>query len=373
MTSDSPVTPCLIVGGGPAGLMTALLLARQGIRSLLVERYPTRLGAPKAHAVNPRSLEICRAAGIDWDRFRAKAPPGDEGHNVRFVTRLAGDELGVLTYERQDPAVLDLTPTPLLNIPQPDFEEILLAEIAACPEVELRRGEEWQASTITDDGVISTIAKRDTGDTYQVASRYLVAADGAGSQIRASLGIAMEGPESLGSAVMIHFGADLRPLVGSKPAVLYFALDPDALGTFIAYEIGSTWVLMHMTGPRTPEQLTREWALGEVRHAIGPGASEIDITVRDISPWTMSAQVATALRWVLSFSQVMLPIVFLRRADLASTPAWPMRTILPGRSQRVRRDGDRGRSLIHMRRSAGQWPRTTRRRASSTPSSWEPS
>jgi 2-polyprenyl-6-methoxyphenol hydroxylase-like FAD-dependent oxidoreductase len=276
--------------------MTALLLARQGVRSLVVERYPARLGAPKAHAVNPRSLEICRAAGIDWERFREKAPPGDEGHYVRFVTRLAGEELGVLTYERQDTAVLDLTPTPLLNIPQPDFEEILLAEIAACSEVELRRGEEWQASTITDDGVVSTIAKRDTGETYQVASRYLVAADGAGSQVRASLGIAMEGPESLGSAVMIHFGADLRPLVGSKPAVLYFVLDPAALGTFIAYDIGSTWVLMHMTGPRTPEQLTREWALGEVRRAIGAGASDIDITVRDVSPWTMSAQVAATLR-----------------------------------------------------------------------------
>lgn len=294
--SASPSTPCLIVGAGPAGLTTALLLAQQGVHSLVVERYPTRLGAPKAHAVNPRTLEICRAAGIEWERFRAKAPPGDEGHYVRFVTRLAGEELGVMTYERQDPAMLDLTPTPLLNIPQPEFEEILLEEVACRPEVEIRRGEEWQASRTTDGGVTSTIARRESGETYEVESRYLVAGDGAGSRIRESMGIEMQGAPSLGSAVMIHFSADLSPLVGERPAVLYWALDPDVLGTFIAYDIRSTWVLMHMTGPRTPENPTPEWALEEVRHAIGPEAADVDITIKDISPWTMSAQVAAAYR-----------------------------------------------------------------------------
>jgi 2-polyprenyl-6-methoxyphenol hydroxylase-like FAD-dependent oxidoreductase len=288
--STSPAAPCLIVGAGPVGLLTALLLAREGVRSLVIERHQSRLGAPKAHAVNPRTLEICRAAGIEWERFRAKAPPADEGHYVRFVTRLAGEELGVLTYERQDDAVLDLTPTPLLNIPQPDFEEILLDELTDYPEVEIRRGHEWRNSREEDGCVSSTVADRESGEAYEIESRYVVAADGAGSRIRESLGIEMEGVPNVGSAVMIHFGADLSPLVGSRPAVLYWALDPDVLGTFIAYDIRSTWVLMHLAGERTPAEPTAEWAQQEVLHAIGDDS--VDVEIKDISPWRTGAQVA---------------------------------------------------------------------------------
>ena len=42
-------------------------------------------------------------------------------------------EIGQLPYERQDDAVLDLTPTPLLNLAQPEFEDLLLARCAREP------------------------------------------------------------------------------------------------------------------------------------------------------------------------------------------------------------------------------------------------
>jgi 2-polyprenyl-6-methoxyphenol hydroxylase-like FAD-dependent oxidoreductase len=65
----SPIdVPILIVGGGPVGLLGAQLLGRQGLKVLLVEKYPSRLEAPKAHALNPRSLEICAAAGLSMRR-----------------------------------------------------------------------------------------------------------------------------------------------------------------------------------------------------------------------------------------------------------------------------------------------------------------
>ncbi|MDO8422512.1 MAG: FAD-dependent monooxygenase, partial [Parvibaculum sp.] len=48
-------TPVLIVGAGPVGQLSALLLAHHGIASRLIDRRPHPTSAPKAHAVNPRT------------------------------------------------------------------------------------------------------------------------------------------------------------------------------------------------------------------------------------------------------------------------------------------------------------------------------
>lgn len=76
----------------------------------LIGRHNSRLGAPKAHALSPRSLEICRQFGISISTIRGYPAPRDEAQWVRFVTTLAGDELGCLPYERMSLDVLEHTP-----------------------------------------------------------------------------------------------------------------------------------------------------------------------------------------------------------------------------------------------------------------------
>lgn len=80
------------------------------MKSLIVERYPERLGAPKAHALSPRSLEICRQFGLDTARIRKLGTKRADAFWVNFLTSLSGEAVGVLPYERMDAAVLDDTP-----------------------------------------------------------------------------------------------------------------------------------------------------------------------------------------------------------------------------------------------------------------------
>jgi hypothetical protein len=77
---------------------------------LIIERYPERLAAPKAHAINPRSLEIFRQFGLGEKCIRQLGTSRDDSSSVNFLTNLCGDMIGRLPYERMDPAVLDNTP-----------------------------------------------------------------------------------------------------------------------------------------------------------------------------------------------------------------------------------------------------------------------
>jgi putative polyketide hydroxylase len=55
--------PVLIVGAGPVGLSMALNLARQNVRSLIVEKHPGRAPHPRARGVSMRTMELFRQWG----------------------------------------------------------------------------------------------------------------------------------------------------------------------------------------------------------------------------------------------------------------------------------------------------------------------
>lgn len=57
---------------------------------LLIEKYPERLSAPKAHALSPRSLEIRRQFGLDTVEMRKLGSPRNNAYWVNFVTNLSG-------------------------------------------------------------------------------------------------------------------------------------------------------------------------------------------------------------------------------------------------------------------------------------------
>lgn len=285
-------TTVLIVGGGPIGLIASILLTQQGIDNVVVELREHVQPAPAAHVVNARTFEIMRAGGIDMAKIDAACRPPADGW-VRWVTSLAGDEIGHVSFEGQHriEALLDVTPTPLRNLSQHKLEPILRDHTPA-----LRAGVEWVRATQSDVAVVSTVRDVVTGETTEITSSYLIAADGAGSPVRRWLGIAMDGPQRLQAFVAIHVEANLRQLVGDRPATLYWIIDPDIGGTYIAHDIDGTWVYMHQWDPDV-EQLddyTVERCAALFRR--GVGANIESMSVRSITPWNMSCQVAASYR-----------------------------------------------------------------------------
>ena len=55
------VVDCAIVGGGPVGLFTSIVLSRLGVRNHLLEKHPGTTIHPKARNVNISSLERMRS------------------------------------------------------------------------------------------------------------------------------------------------------------------------------------------------------------------------------------------------------------------------------------------------------------------------
>ncbi len=289
-------TQVLIIGAGPVGLLSAIVLDRLGISSVLVERRLDRLQAPKAHAVNPRTLEICQRFGVPADEVRAAGASIEDGGQVHFVDVLNGTCFGSLPYERQDDGARAFTPWPLVNIPQPRFEEFLSQRLAQCANTSLLRGLTATNTEESEGGVTTKLSAGGLSSDWDIRSDYVIAADGAGSQTRERLGVGMTGPEALQHWIMIHFEADLTELTSKRPGLLYFCMSPQARGVFIGYERDRSWVFMHAYDPG--KQSREDFSPEICRRLVGAAAGQsIDpLTVRNVSTWTMSAQVADSYR-----------------------------------------------------------------------------
>jgi 2-polyprenyl-6-methoxyphenol hydroxylase-like FAD-dependent oxidoreductase len=294
-TANNPAR-VLIVGAGPVGQLAALLLSYHGIPSMLIDKRIATLGAPKAHAVNARTLEICESIGVSAENLRELGANANEGGEVRFVGTLTGPEFGCLPYERQDEGAFNDTPFPLSNIPQPVFEEELIAHIRDDASIDFRRGVECTQLQDLSDGVVATLVTSEPQTQSTQRFEYVIAADGAGSRIRQALGIEMEGPEALSNHLMIHFTADLRQLTEGRRGVLYFLFEPGVSGALIAYDHSKTWVLMHPWHPQTEnlDDYDDERCLALIEKAVGHSLPET--VIENVSPWTMSAQVAKQYR-----------------------------------------------------------------------------
>ncbi|ANY05824.1 FAD-dependent monooxygenase [Pseudonocardia sp. HH130630-07] len=172
--------PVIVVGAGPVGQTTALLLARRGVPSVLLDRRPRRDAAgSKAICQHRDVLDVWAAVG---------AGHRIAGEGVTWTTARTFHRDAELFAETLDEPGRPAFP-PFVNISQSRTEQILDECLAETPLVRVRWGHEVTGISQDDAGVTVAVA-----GGAPVRGSYLVLCSGARSEVlRAGLGISFGG------------------------------------------------------------------------------------------------------------------------------------------------------------------------------------
>lgn len=199
----------VIVGAGPVGLTTALDLAGQGMRVLLIDDDFRLSVGSRAICFAKRTLDI-------WDRL---------GVGQRMVDKGVSWNVGRIFFKNEEVWRFDLLPEQghrrpaFINLQQYYAEGFLYEAVAAHPNIELR----WKNKAIAvvqQDGQVSlTVETPDS--VYTLRTDWLIACDGARSALRK-----MIGQESRGRIFRDRFLiADVR-MEADFPTERWFWFDP---------------------------------------------------------------------------------------------------------------------------------------------------
>ncbi|MEM6347420.1 MAG: FAD-dependent monooxygenase [Bacteroidota bacterium] len=292
-------TNVLIIGAGPSGMVSALCLAKLGISSIIVERNARINKHPKAHELNSRSIEILHVLGFSDEDLAREASPKSDGARILFCNTI-NEELGRIDLEEDEARRHKYerhlrSARPYLNLSQTALEKVMLAKVRAHPLIEVMFNHQWQGLKETLKALESDILNRANDSVISIRSQFVIAADGANSRCREFVGIKMEGPGNIQEFVSVYFESNLREFI-KTPAKLYWILNPYAPGTFIAHHIEKRWVYMlpFFAAYQGKEQFDESFCAQKIRIALGDPTLDIDI--KSISFWRMSARIAEQYR-----------------------------------------------------------------------------
>jgi 2-polyprenyl-6-methoxyphenol hydroxylase-like FAD-dependent oxidoreductase len=293
--------PVLIVGGSLVGLSTSLLLAARGVPHTLVERHRGTAIHPRAASFHQGTMEVFRGVGMQRTVEDAAAGEFVQNGAIVAVESLSGKELQYFFRSYND-GVEGLSPTSRLFITQVGLEP-LLRDRARELGAEHHYATELVDFEQDDEGVTSVVRPRDGGQERVVRSDYLVAADGAHSQIRDKLGIEMAGRGGFADCVTIYFKADVREMLGDRNLSVVYVNHPELLGFFRFSITGDSGFLavfatIEADGTRDKnvgENIDAARCVDLVRTALG-APPDLPVEIESVQRWTAAADCATRFR-----------------------------------------------------------------------------
>jgi 2-polyprenyl-6-methoxyphenol hydroxylase-like FAD-dependent oxidoreductase len=174
-------TRCCIAGGGPAGMMAGLLLARAGIDTIVLEKHRDFLRDFRGDTVHPSTLELIHELGL-LDAF------------LKLPHQRLGEIGGDVGGHRVTVADFSHLPTRckfVALMPQWDFLDFLAGEARRYPTFRL-----LMSAEVTDvmraEGRITGLRVRTLEGELEVEAALAIGADGRRSIVRERAGLTVE-------------------------------------------------------------------------------------------------------------------------------------------------------------------------------------
>jgi 2-polyprenyl-6-methoxyphenol hydroxylase-like FAD-dependent oxidoreductase len=173
-------TTCLVVGGGPAGMILGLLMARAGVEVTVLEKHADFLRDFRGDTVHASTLTLLDELGLG-ERFAAVPH--------RLLTR------GQVQLDTGTAQMMDLSRLPgphkhIAMVPQWDFLDLVADAAEEEPTFTLRRNAEV-IDLLREGGRVVGVRYRDRtdGSEHEMRASLTVGCDGRGSAVREAAGM----------------------------------------------------------------------------------------------------------------------------------------------------------------------------------------